>query len=409
MPSWGRSFGARNGKRRGLQDERSLQLEDDMRFELVDGNEDEGHSIGLDTAFSDDDLDLMEGVFSTQQQARSTYYDRYASYLSESTNSDLNNSSGGIRQLAYRDKEDQLVQIAMDRIRRAQALGERNVRLTRPELDALDRKRRKNHAIGRNAALPDRSSSPSSVTQRGIAAVEPRSSKRRINPNNPGYTYNGLTIQGNSTAQATPASSRHGSQEDMFPGHFRGSQVKSYDLSMQPRTQSVGSHSTLHQNMPSTTTRPRDHQKRYFSVPKGFGSSPVAENAPFSRRLPDDPQWIPRARSASSNQPYSTGDISQPAYTASPLNPNLSRPQARRSVFENYRTLSSNWERGIQPPMPGTTPPQQFEGSDAPMSILSHANTSGGGGFDDYSTDLDYVPRHEPKIPRAQSDGYSRR
>lgn len=413
MPSWGRSFGARNGKRRALQERRSSQLEDDIRFESVDSNEDEGHRIGLDTAFNGDDLNITEGFLATQEESRSTYHDRYTSYLSESTNLDPNSSSAGIRQLAYRDKEDQLVQIALDRIRRAQALGERNVRLTKPELDALERKRRKVHAIARNTALPERSSSPSSMNQRHSAAVEPKSIKRRVMPNNSGYRYSEPSIQGSSASSARPVSPRHENQEDIFPEYSRGPQVESYDLSMQPRTRSISSHSPLHQNLPLTAARPRDRQKRFFSVPKGFGLSPAAEDPTLSRRLPDDPQWIPRARSASLNQPYGTGDVPQSAHTPSTLNAGFSRPQARRSVFENYRTQPGNWGRDTQSPITGMTSPQpvfsQFEGSNASSSILSDANDSEDGGYDDYSTDFDYVPRHELAMPRAQFDGYSRR
>ena len=413
MPLWGRSFGARNGKRGGLQERRLLPLEDDMRFEVVDSNEDDGHSIGFDTAFIGDRLHLTEGVSATQQQAYSTYYDRHTSYLSEGIDSDTNNSSGGIRQLAYRDKEDQLVQIAMDRIRRAQALGERNVRLTKPELDALERKRRKNHTMRKNLALPERSSSPSSVNQRIFGTVEPRSSKRRLMPNTSGYGLSGPSTQRSSTSQAALASPRREDQGDVFPGYFRGPQAESYDLPMQSRTRSASSHSPLRQKSPLTATRPREHQKRYFSVPKGFGSSPAAEVPALPRRLPDDPQWIPRARSASSNQPFATGDISQSAYTSSPLNAAPIRPQARRSVFENYQTLSSDWGRDSQPPTTHTTSPQSafshFEGSDVPTSIASYANDSGEDSYNDYSAELDYVPHHELITPRAQFDGYPRR
>ena len=413
MPSWGRSFGARNGKRRGLREKHSLHLEDDMRFELVDSNEDEGHGIGLNRSFDSDDIDLTEEVLATQQEAHSTYYDRYASHLSESTSSDLSSSSGGVRQLAYRDKEDQLVQIALDRIQRAQALGERNVRLTKPELDALERKRRKNHAIGRNTAYSERSFSPSSVNQRNSATVGSRSSKRRTMPNKSGFSYSGSSTQGKPVSQARPASPRHENQEDKTAENLRSPQLEPYDLSTQPRMRSINSHSSLYQNPPPTTTRSRDRQKRYFSVPKGFGSSPAAEGPPLPRRLPDDPQWIPRARSASSNQPFRTGDAPQSIYTPSPLNAAFSRPQARRSVFENYRNQPDNWGRDTQSPPSGTTPPQptfsQFEGSDAPISILSYANDSEDSGYNGYSAEFDYVPQHELGNSRAQFDGYFRR
>lgn len=389
-----------------------LQMEDDVRFEVVDGTEDEGHSIGYDMEYTDYGEDFTEEVMATQEQARSTFYDRQASYLTEGVNSDTNNSSGGFRQLAYRDKEDQLVQIAMDRIRRAHALGERNVGLTKPELDALERKRRKNHVTRKSTALPERSSSPSNMNRRISATAESRSSKRRVIPNNSGYGYNGPFTQGNPAPQITLASPRYENQEDLFPGYFRGPHAESYDLPMTARTRSASSHSPLRQNPPPSVTRPPDNQKRYFSVPRGFGSSPAAEMPALPRRLPDDPQWIPRARSASSNQPYVTGEIPPSVYTPSPLNASSSRPQSRRSVFENYQTVSSNRERDIQAPA-STTPPQpafsQFEGSDIPTSISSYANHPGDDSYNDYSTEIGYVPHHEPKAPRAQFDAYSRR
>ncbi|KAL8918495.1 MAG: hypothetical protein Q9208_007302 [Pyrenodesmia sp. 3 TL-2023] len=49
-------------------------------------------------------------------------------------------------QVALRNKEDLLVQQALERIRRAQVLGKRNVKLTQPEIDALERKRRQDEA-----------------------------------------------------------------------------------------------------------------------------------------------------------------------------------------------------------------------------------------------------------------------
>ena len=49
-------------------------------------------------------------------------------------------------QIALRDKEELLVQKALESIHRAQMLGRTNVKLTQPEIDALERKRRKDEA-----------------------------------------------------------------------------------------------------------------------------------------------------------------------------------------------------------------------------------------------------------------------
>ena len=54
-------------------------------------------------------------------------------------------------QIALRDKEDILVEKALQRIRRAQELGKTNVRLSKSEIEALQRKREKD---SRRAAQP---------------------------------------------------------------------------------------------------------------------------------------------------------------------------------------------------------------------------------------------------------------
>lgn len=391
-----------------------LQLGHDVRFDAADSNDDEGHSIDINAAFDGDGLNFTEGPLATPHQARPKHFDRHASYSSGKSNSDINNTSGGTKQVAYRDKEEHLVQIAMDRIRRAQALGEINVRLTKPELDALERKQRKNQTISRSTGLSERpASSPSYTSQRTLAVVEPKPSKRRVMPNNSGYDYGGLSIHGNPTSQATAASLRRENQSDSTFGYFGGPQAGSHDISTPPDARSASSHSPQHQNPPVHANRSRDHRKRYFSVPEGFGLSPAAEFPTLSRRLPDDPNWIPRARSASSNQPHVTGDIPYAAYVPAPLHVAPSRPRSRRSVFDNYDAQSSTWERGNQQSIAVTGPPHQsfleFEGIDEPISVPSNATYSGDDSYDDYSEELDYVPYNEPNMPRAQSEGYSRR
>ena len=75
-------------------------------------------------------------------------------------------------QLAMRDKEDQLVDKALERIRRAQVLGKKNVRLTQRELDALERKRQQtgsSSGLRRKPAGNAGNSRP--VSRRGPAAI----------------------------------------------------------------------------------------------------------------------------------------------------------------------------------------------------------------------------------------------
>ena len=67
-------------------------------------------------------------------------------------------------QLAMRDKEDQLVEKALERIRRAQMLGKKNVRLSQRELDALERKRQQTDSS--NAARRNKGNAGSAANSR---------------------------------------------------------------------------------------------------------------------------------------------------------------------------------------------------------------------------------------------------
>ena len=78
-------------------------------------------------------------------------------------------------QLAMRDKEDQLVDKALERIRRAQMLGKKNVRLSRRELDALERKRQKTDNTSSSSSRPHKQTGNATnsrpVSRRNASAV----------------------------------------------------------------------------------------------------------------------------------------------------------------------------------------------------------------------------------------------
>lgn len=416
LPLRGRSLGARNGNRWGMQTSRMLQLDDDMLFEEVDINDDEGQSMEINTAFIDNNSDfseLSEGIVATQERARPTYYGHRASNLSERGNVKSNSGSDGVRQSAHKVKEERLVQIAMNRIRRAQALGESNVRLTKSELDALERKQRQNRDRSRSTAPSGRPVSSSSGTNRRTSAiVEPKSSQRRMMINNTGYDYSGPSIYNRSASQAMAASSGHENQQDAPPGYNESSRAGLYDIPLPSGSRSASSHSPLHTNAPSPLLRPREPEKRYFSVPKGFGASPAAANPPVSRRLPDDPHWVPRARSASSNQSYESRDMSPVAYPPVPFQPTPGRSQTRRSVFDHHETQSSSWGSGIQPTKVITEPSQLSflprEGRDGLLSMPANAYDQGrDDGFDNYGSELDYDAHPEQDMPRGHYEGFS--
>jgi hypothetical protein len=123
-------------------------LEDDRRFEEID-NEDEG-GVGLDPGFqqkrfASDELRFTGIDLSSRAQQGRQYNNGEDSDYSDDDHfeDEQDDGRGAAMQLALRDKEDYLVQTALERIRRAQMLGKRNVRLSQDEMNALDAFERK--------------------------------------------------------------------------------------------------------------------------------------------------------------------------------------------------------------------------------------------------------------------------
>jgi hypothetical protein len=145
-------------------------------------------------------------------------------------------------QLAMKDKEEQLVEQALERIRRARVLGKRNVRLTQAELAALERKRRKT----------DR------PANRSVAKKS--SSKIKLNE-------------------------KRKSLEGPGEGNRRNSRASSHERLNQSLSQSMRAPSarSLRPQKPEITSTipPQTH------LPARRSSSREV------RSLPDDPQWIP--------------------------------------------------------------------------------------------------------------------
>lgn len=152
-------------------------------------------------------------------------------------------------QLAMRDKEDQLVDQALERIRRAQLLGKKNVRLSKRELDALERQRKQ----GGGARRPQQTSRPSS---RRSGAPEPSA-------------YSVFAPDSASRARGTGAASRPSSSSSARP--------------RTPTTQSL-------------RPPPAESPLRSSYTPERFAASGRPQSMqvpPYSRLLPDDPQWAP--------------------------------------------------------------------------------------------------------------------
>lgn len=143
MPPWGRPSGAKGTRRR-----RQWEWEEQQaRVEEVDTDDTDTQGVGLDfgkeNRFTSDSLHFT-GTDLVSNRVRRSYIDE-----SEGSSEDSDGSKvEGIdpSQMVFRDNEEELVQSALARIRRAQEKGKREVKLNQEELDALEKRRKRMQA-----------------------------------------------------------------------------------------------------------------------------------------------------------------------------------------------------------------------------------------------------------------------
>ncbi|KAJ5385304.1 hypothetical protein N7517_003215 [Penicillium concentricum] len=163
-------------------------------------------------------------------------------------------------QLAMRDKEDQLVDTALERIRRAQ------------ELDALERKRQQT----------DGSSGSRRSSIHSIKATSRPSSRRSVVAPEPG-AYSTFAPDAHSTWARGTAGSRPSSSS-----------------SARPRTPTTQSLRPQQSNSPLRPTYPYTPERFAPTArPQSMQQPPV-----FPRPLPDDPQWAPSYYNTMQMNPY---------------------------------------------------------------------------------------------------------
>lgn len=193
-------------------------------------------------------------------------------------------------QLAMRDKEDQLVETALERIRRAQMLGKKNVRLSQPELDALERKRQQT----------DDPTAARRVRQAGASVnIRPPSKRKSKKPTAPEQ------VQSHAPYPATPI-------EPGWTGFgaASGGRPSSSSSAHRPRTPTTQSLRPQQSNSPLRPTYPAAFTERFPSNGRPQ-SMPMPQPPTYSRPLPDDPSWAPPYYHPMQMNPYTA---EQPPY-----------------------------------------------------------------------------------------------
>ena len=355
MPSWGRPSGARDGKRRKGETKQTRQWEEDRRFEEIDSDDADGQGVGLNGLYSSDELhftgaDLGLGIRHRQRRDRNYIYSSGSSGEDEDESEEI---SKGTIQIALRDKEEMLVQRALERIRRAQMLGRTNVKLTQPEIDALERRKRKEQVKSRGTETPSkgaerrRSTGYSNNTTK-YETLAKRKSKDLV----PRYSKSASS----SPALATPPGLVSPSPDGIpsltpFSYHLTSGSAPQ-GRSSRSGSRSTSSHNLQQLNPPLRPNQPHTQIRRYVSVPESLQPPASSRSPPLPRRLPDDPNWAPRPRSASSSQPYPPDPFQY--QTHSPPLPQLPAQysQSRRNASGPPEVQYSNVQRLPLPARP---------------------------------------------------------
>ncbi len=228
--------------------------------------------------------------------------------VSESSNEEQESDegTGGGMQLVLRDKEEALVQKALNRIRRAKELGKTNVKLPVSELQALERKRLKDDENN----VP-RASSKIKDPRRSSGQAKNIAQDSRLNNTNPRKTATRPTAYDNDSSsggrRGTPAGILVPGPDGVPVYHPLGfyppppavDNVAQQSKGSKVKSRSTSSHGPSPQPSSPTITRPSGKNKKRSSKSRDKPSPPRSPQA-SSRRLPDDPNWMPRPRSSSS-------------------------------------------------------------------------------------------------------------
>ena len=314
MPSWGRPPGARTGRHnRG-------RAWEEARVEEVDSEED---VYGREMVRSGRYMRQLE--YGGRGPRRRSDYDELTDDESvDGGDFDLydheDSTVAYAVQLAMRDKEDQLVDKALERIRRAQMLGQKNVRLSKRELDALERKRQQMDG-------PSGSRRPKQATNPASAVSRPSSRRSAAPEQHPG-SYPAFAPDTNGWTRGTGASRPSSSS------------------SARPRTPTTHSLRPQQSNSPLRPTYSSYTPDRFASNgrPQSLQQSPI-----YQRPLPDDPQWAPSYYNQMQMTPYGEAPYQSQLPTDLRVGPQSRMSYPSGSPYQAYQSSQDTRPQGTQP------------------------------------------------------------
>ena len=370
MPPWGRPPGARLA-RRGEKGWARQSWGYDDRFEELDSEDDGLHGVELDydyaqNRFVSDEL-RFDGI---DMGATGTRHRRYGTHDNEDpayAENDNRNRALARRadtQVMLRDKEDVLVERALERIARARALGKTNVKLSQAEIDALDRLERSQQQQARPSSAPK----PSTLKSKKTTPAKSKATETKKSNKTPSRSINNSpkpkVIQGRERNKSS-ASTRSNRDEPTLPYptlpeddyEYAGGRLPHVSqgyyrqgLLSRPGSRSGSSHS-LRQSQYVQQPHPYS-TSRYVSMPATPDDVSAARRGSNSSRAsrpdPSEPDWEPRARSNSSLVNIPLDQLPYQAHTGraprfDPSDPRFASPQRRTA--SGPATMASQYGR----------------------------------------------------------------
>ena len=414
MPSWGRPSGARQAKRRKDRDVYTRRKEENLRFEEVDSDSSDGQGVNIDGDFTSDALHFTGADLGAHIHKKQDRDYRHDSESSDGEEINISEHPEGLLQVALRDKEELLVQKALERIRRAQELGKTNVKLSRQEIEALERKSKKDQSkrktLGTNLRLTDkkRSSGTSSpLTRESRTGKRDRKSLPSLYDQGENVTADysvgppGLLLSGHGGPTYAPLGYYPSSAPITQDAH-RFSQV--IDTPQQRAAQTL----------PAQNKPPDLQQRRSAGLAQAQQATSLGVSD-RSRRLPDDPGWSPRSRSVSSHHPHNPDPYQYQQYSPSP-------PQVPNQFNNNRRIVSGPPDVRYPDVQHSSTrraafsPQQPYAASSEPSLVQrQHASAQqpgtvpgdddGSEDSEDYGVEVDVVPYGRSYSVRVEPGG----
>ncbi|KPI45970.1 uncharacterized protein AB675_780 [Cyphellophora attinorum] len=286
------------------------------------------------------------------RRRRSGKYDDDDNYSDED---EYNGSRGLVRrgqmQVMLRSKEDDLVERALERIRRARALGKTNVKLTQAEIDALERS-----DLGPNPPrmppmpliAPKPQAQPKSKKAVPVKqkAIEAKKKGTKSSSNSPKPKPKGSRSRGQSAASDRSRSSAQ--DEALIPYPITPDDVPQRPGYFGRQAPNALQQEARGQYPPAMQQGPYSYYAHHYSHPDVlYGNRPLSAS---SRGRPDpaeDQDWQPRARSTSSLVNYPIDQLPQQAVAGTrraprfdPSDPRYASPPSRRVVSGPAQTMA---------------------------------------------------------------------